>query len=123
LAVVALALFGQLVALSHMGLVHHELCLEHDALVEARAIPHAQDGIGSNASSSFAAFAQGDADDHCVAATLTQSTGAVLPWSFVHALPAVTALIRTVQGPVALARVRDVLAVAPKQGPPVHITL
>jgi hypothetical protein len=124
--VVFLAFAGQLAATMHMGLVRHDVCAEHGELVEHSA-EHFADARRNAAHADLARaglhdvrFDRGDGDDdHCLAVTLTQSLAASSPVDLgAHDVRAFVDVVK-VEAPVAHETARDVLAVAPKQGPPV----
>ena len=113
-----LSLVAEASALVHMGVVHHDVCPEHGELVEGPAsrvrATHATSpwdviGVGGIAATG--------ADDHCVAGAPTRRSVETRIPGFSLGVPA-RAL--TASRPVGLSpRVtRDILAVAPKQGPP-----
>ena len=117
-AALGLAFTGQLVALLHMGLVHHGVCAEHGELVEVvKEASKAPDGHHATGVSS-AAVSIDDGDEHCGASTMTRSAGAVSPPVFTHGAVVVAGADACVSSRSAPSFTRDFLDVAPKHGPP-----
>ncbi len=117
---VVLTLIAQLFPLVHMGVVRHEICAEHDALIEQ------VDGGGHSRSHGGADDDDDDDDDEVAASTVADEHDHCELGFLPCVLPAVA-------GPLVVERVVvldappspppriivvDALAVAPKQGPP-----